>query len=119
MYEARMAAAMIVPQLLVSRGISAAPNRESAMIRHQAFVALAIATAMGALSATSADASFFGGRHHRGGYVIPCSLDGVNPVDHPDIFGNPAAAFREFGFVLGPDRSWHVVSNCVRGLNHN
>jgi len=24
----------------------------------------------------------------RGGFVIPGSLDGVNPVYHPDIFGN-------------------------------
>jgi hypothetical protein len=30
--------------------------------------------------------------------VKPCSLDGVNPVYHPDIFGNPAVA-RSFGFV--------------------
>jgi len=89
------------------------------MIRNQAFVALAITTALGALSATSADASFLGGYRHRGGSVVPCTLDGVNPAVHPDIFGNPAAAFRDFGFVQGPDRSWHVVNNCVRGLNHN
>jgi len=24
----------------------------------------------------------------RGGFVIPGSMDGVNPVYHPDIFGN-------------------------------
>jgi hypothetical protein len=43
--------------------------------------------------------------HHRGGYVIPFSLDGVNPVYHPDIFCNPAVA-RSYGLVLGPDRAW-------------
>jgi hypothetical protein len=44
---------------------------------------------------------------------MPCSLDGVNPVHHPEIFGNPAAA-RSFGFYLGPDRAWHVVPGCRR-----
>jgi hypothetical protein len=38
-------------------------------------------------------------------------LDGVNPVYHPEIFGNPAVA-RSYGFFLGPDRRWHVVPNC-------
>ena len=54
-----------------------------------------------------------GDRLERGEAVVPCSLDGVNPVHHPDIFGNPAVA-RSFGFVLGPDRAWHVASNCRR-----
>jgi hypothetical protein len=47
----------------------------------------------------------------RGGYVMPCSLDGVNPVYHRDIFGNPAVA-RSWGFVEGRDHTWHVLSNC-------
>jgi hypothetical protein len=42
---------------------------------------------------------------------MPCSLDGVNPVYHPHIFGNPAVA-RSYGFVQGPDHTWHVISNC-------
>ena len=52
------------------------------------------------------------------GFVIPCSLDGVNPVDHPDIFGNPAVA-REYGFVRSRDGTWHVEKNCVRGPYHS
>jgi hypothetical protein len=43
--------------------------------------------------------------------VRPCSLDGVNPAYHPDIFANPAAA-KSYGFVLGPDRTWHVRAGC-------
>jgi hypothetical protein len=53
-----------------------------------------------------------------GGFVIPCSLDGVNPVFHPDIFGNAAVA-REYGFVKSRDSSWRVERNCVRGPYHN
>jgi hypothetical protein len=49
--------------------------------------------------------------NRKGGFVKPCSLDGVNPVYHPEIFGNPAVA-RTYGFFLGPDRRWHVVPNC-------
>jgi hypothetical protein len=53
------------------------------------------------------------------GSVIPCSLDGVNPVHHPSIFGNPALAYRLYGFIRSPDGTWHVENHCVRGLNHN
>jgi hypothetical protein len=49
-----------------------------------------------------------------GGFVKPCSLDGVNPVAHPEIFGNPALALREYGFVRARDGSWHVIPNCRR-----
>jgi hypothetical protein len=45
--------------------------------------------------------------------VLPCSLDGVNPVHHPHIFGNPAVA-RSYGFVRSRDGAWHVVPNCHR-----
>jgi hypothetical protein len=51
-----------------------------------------------ALGTTTAGASFFSDRGDRGEFVKPCSLDGVNPIHHPEIFGNPAAA-RSFGFV--------------------
>ena len=78
------------------------------------FGVFAIFTALGVLGATSVVASKdLGDRPHQGGAVVPCSLDGVNPVHHPEIFGNPAVA-RSFGFVLGPDRAWHVAENCHR-----
>jgi hypothetical protein len=48
-----------------------------------------------------------------GGWVVPCSLNGVNPVHHRDIFGNPAVA-RSYGFVQARDGSWQVQSNCRR-----
>jgi hypothetical protein len=51
-------------------------------------------------------------------YVMPCSLDGVNPAYHPSIFGNPAVAWRDYGFIRVRDGTWHVERNCVRGLYH-
>jgi hypothetical protein len=47
----------------------------------------------------------------RGGYVSPCSLNGVNPAYHPEIFGNPAVA-RSYGFVRSRDGTWQVSSGC-------
>ena len=54
-----------------------------------------------------------GDRLERGGSVVPCSLDGVNPVHHPDIFGNPTVA-RSYGFVRSPGGTWQVAPNCRR-----
>jgi hypothetical protein len=53
-----------------------------------------------------------------GGFVIPCSLVGVNPAYHPRIFGDPAVA-RGYGFVKSRDGSWQVERNCARGPYHN
>jgi hypothetical protein len=78
----------------------------------KALIALAIISAFCVLGTTSAAWSFFDGRHHRGGFVKPCSLDGVNPVYHPDIFGNPAIARAYYGFVQGPNYTWYVQANC-------
>ena len=47
----------------------------------------------------------------RGGAVVACSLAGVNPAVHPEIFGNPAVA-RSYGFVKGRDGTWQVMPNC-------
>ena len=83
------------------------------MSGNRAFLLAAITAALGVLGAASAVAS---DRHDRGrerGAVVPCSLVGVNPVYHPEIFDNPAAA-RSYGFVLGPDRVWRVESGCRR-----
>jgi hypothetical protein len=52
------------------------------------------------------------------GFVIPCSLDGVNPGYHPSIFGNPALARQVYGFIRSPDGTWHVEKGCVRGPYH-
>jgi len=77
-------------------------------------IAFAAALILGTASAALADQD---DRNDRGGFVMPCSLVGVNPVYHPWIFGNPAVA-REYGFVKSGG-GWQVERNCVRGLYHN
>ena len=63
-----------------------------------AFVALAVTTAVSALVASAAANNRDDHGRDRYGSVVPCSLDGVNPAYHPEIFGNAAAAL-SFGFV--------------------
>ena len=75
-------------------------------------IALAVITAVSVLGAASAATG--SERRPRGGFVIPCSLVGVNPVYHPSIFGNPAIARAYYGFVQGRDHAWHVQDNCQR-----
>jgi hypothetical protein len=84
------------------------------MIGTRASVALAAIAALGVLCATSASATDRdrGGRD-RGGFVQPCSLDGVNPIQHPEIFGNAATA-ASYGFVQTADHTWHVRADCRR-----
>ena len=83
------------------------------MIGKKAFVAFAVATALGILGAASATANEQDRSREKDGSVVPCSLDGVNPALHPEIFGNAATALA-FGFVQSADRTWHVRPGCRR-----
>jgi hypothetical protein len=73
------------------------------------FIAFAMAASLAALGPASTAWAQEGGFDYEfeGGYVKPCSLDGVNPSYHPSVFANPAIA-REYGFVQSPDGAWHV-----------
>jgi hypothetical protein len=51
-------------------------------------------------------------RIEKSGTVLRCNLDGINPVNHPEIFGNPAVA-ASYGFVRSRDGKWHAVRNCL------
>ena len=75
---------------------------------------LALAAALFLATASTALAK---GHSSPGGGVRPCSLDGVNPVYHRQIFGNAATA-REFGFVQASDRTWHVDQRLCEGLRN-
>jgi hypothetical protein len=80
-------------------------------------VMLAIAAALtvgtvGGVGAAKANDHDDHGRE-RGGFVIACSLDGVNPAFHPEVFANAATA-RSMGFFQSPDGVWHVLPGCRR-----
>jgi hypothetical protein len=82
------------------------------MTGNKALIVAAIATALGILGAASAAASDHNGNQDRPrAYVLPCSLDGVNPAYHPEIFGNVAAA-ASYGFIRSADGTWRVRPGC-------
>jgi hypothetical protein len=70
----------------------------------------AIAVALGFVASASAN-DRESDRFKERGAVIPCSLAGVNPVHHPEIFADVAVA-RTYGFVKVRDGTWQVVPNC-------
>ena len=87
------------------------------MSGRKALVALACAlTILGAASAIANDDT--ADRNVNGGAVVPCSLAGVNPVFHPEIFGNAAVA-KSYGFVRSQDGSWRVQDNCQSSVPKN
>jgi hypothetical protein len=57
-------------------------------------IMLAAALILGTASAALADSD----QSNSGGYVLPGSMDGVNPAYHPGIFRNAATA-KAYGFV--------------------
>jgi hypothetical protein len=79
------------------------------MSGRNSFIGLALATTLGLVGPASvAFAQDPGGT----GAVTPCSLAGVNPADHPNVFGNAEVARQQYGFVRGPDGNWQVIPNC-------
>jgi hypothetical protein len=67
-------------------------------------IAIATALIIGSASAALAHDS---GENNMGGFVMPGSLDGVDPAYHPRIFGNPAVA-RSYGFEQSRNGTWYV-----------
>jgi hypothetical protein len=47
------------------------------------------------------------------GWLVPCSLDGVNPHRHHRIFRHPGIAW-DYGFVRSLDGTWLVRPGCHR-----
>jgi hypothetical protein len=68
------------------------------MSNKRALIALTTAIAIGTLSAGSAAraASENNGGNETGGYVLPGSFDGVNPVHHSDVLRNESAMTYDF-----------------------
>jgi hypothetical protein len=93
---------------------ASATLKEIAMIGRKAFAALAVIAALGVLGAAPARATDRDDHGiERGGAVVRCSLAGVNPVHHPEVFGNAATA-KSYGFVQTADGVWHVLPGCGR-----
>ena len=90
-------------------------------MRRNALALIAGLAALGVMGGTSAARAYDCEDYYYyrcRGFVIPCSLDGVNPVYHQSIFGNPRIAREQYGLIRSRDGTWHVENNCVRGPYH-
>jgi len=91
-------------------------------MKRSALALIAAVAALDVLSSTSAAWAFDDCDNYyysrRCGWVVPCSLDGINPAYHPSIFSNPRFARDVYGFIRSRDGSWHVEQGCVRGPYH-
>jgi hypothetical protein len=86
------------------------------MFDKKAILALAVTSAaLGILGAAPATANVDrpDRTDEKGGAVTACSLSGVNPAHHPEVFSNAATAL-SLGFVKSRDGAWQVVPNCHR-----
>ena len=68
------------------------------MTNGKTLIALSTAIALGLLGAVSV-AQASNENDERGGYVLPGSTDGVNPVYHPELFGNGRNTGDAFGYA--------------------
>ena len=89
------------------------------MNRTRLFVLFAASALLGPLCISSTSWAQYGQPNAQSGFlggtgaVERCSLSGVNPAYHPEVFGNPAVA-KSYGFVQSNDGSWHVAPGCRR-----
>jgi len=65
---------------------------------------------LGTASAAWAGSKDDDGGGGAGGFVIPGSLAGVNPVYHPDMFGRPSSAFARSHARINPDQAHRKFS---------
>ena len=84
------------------------------MTGNKAFIMISMTAALGVLGSAAWAAMEEAEKSDQGCSVTRCSLVGVNPVYHPEIFSDAALA-RSYGFIQGPDRVWHVDGNCSAG----
>jgi hypothetical protein len=68
------------------------------MTNGKTLIALSTAIALGLLGVASV-AQASNENDERGGYVLPGSTDGVNPVYHPELFGKVRSAGNTFGYA--------------------
>jgi hypothetical protein len=79
-----------------------------------ALAAVALLSLTGASAAWASDNS--SGDYH-GGFVMPGSMDGVNPAYHPDLFLNHANASRAYGYAGG--RSAYAATKRSKAFDYS
>jgi hypothetical protein len=91
-------------------------KQEISISNKTTLIAFSMAVALGALAGSAAQAASDNTGGDTGGYVLPGSLDGVNPVYHPGIFRNDSAA-AAYGFAPSSvhKHAWSPAKSAHRG----
>lgn len=72
-------------------------------------IAISAAIVLGIVGAATAALANDSGENDRGGYVVPGSMVGVNPVYHPGWFGQAGNAGNAYGYAPAPIQTHHPV----------
>ena len=70
-------------------------------------IAISAAIVLGIVGAATAALANDSGENDRGGYVVPGSMVGVNPVYHPDLFGKAGGG--AYGYAPVPIQTHRPV----------
>jgi hypothetical protein len=79
------------------------------MTARKSFIVGAISVTLGIVGVSSAFAEV--------GRVRPCSLHGVNPVHHPEVFKDPETAKEHYGFIQTSQGKWQVEKGCRKNIH--
>jgi hypothetical protein len=80
------------------------------MTARKSFIVGAVSVTLGIVGVSSAFAEV--------GRVKPCSLHGVNPAHHSEVFSDPDVAREHYGFVKSSDGKWQVEKDCRKHGHH-
>jgi hypothetical protein len=87
-------------------------EQEMTMSGRTTSIAISAAIVLGIVGATTAALSNDSGENNMGGYVVPGSMAGVNPVYHPRWFGRAASAGPAgdaYGYAVAPIQTHRPV----------
>jgi hypothetical protein len=87
-------------------------EQEMTMSGRTTSMAISAAIALGIVGAATAALANDSGENNMGGYVVPGSMVGVNPVDHPRWFGSASSvgpAGNAYGYAVVPIQTHRPV----------
>jgi hypothetical protein len=89
--------------MVMTRQTASATEQEMTMRGRRTSIAIFAAVALGIVGAASvAQAGGSDNWNDSGGYVVPGSMSGVNPVFHPGWFGRSGSAGDAYGYAVLP-----------------
>jgi hypothetical protein len=100
--------------LITTRQTASAREQENTMSGRRTSIAISTAIALGIVGAASAAQAGDSGENSQGGFVVPGSMVGVNPVYHPGWFGKSGSAGNAYGYAVFPTQKRYPVNERIR-----